>query len=541
MLYTGTDIAAPASLTVNQVNSASPSLVNIQELYDKPVPASNANGPAVFLTASATNTTGGVALYSGTVDNVSGQVAITVADGSIVSSATINAEQVNLNAKNGVVAVSTPNATDHIAGDPAVYLNYQSVMLWPGGNPSGPTNAALALASVVNAVYNPTDSSNDVAFNQLFIGNAGTTSTSAQFSVVFYGGDVPYDGDGTGGNSFKTAQAYDTNVVGVSGLSPIAIAPPNNLGNQNDGWFPAVPVEPTQEGLSTFPPPASGSPTSAINAAGVFINAQYIDVNGVINVGQANTSSVSLPSSLNAVVSSDQSNYKAGKLSTTAGDAAGFYTLPATTVNTGDTQITAQYDAITQQIIVNNVSAATAGSISLDGGIMSTDTLGELNVADGNGQVTINNQTSTPVVVNNVSAAGSQNPTAQVDIIDTNAPAGTQQRLYIHESGVAGVGIYEYVGQASLSPQQLVQSSESPSGFFGGTSTSFQPQAGQRWQWQYQANLFRSVTIQFGTSFGVKTVSATPWVFDTPTVAGSLGPWEYVNAAGTPSPYRAAN
>ena len=102
----------------------------------------------------------------------------------------------------------------------------------------------------------------------------------------------------------------------------------------------------------------------SINADDVFINALYVDIDEPINVGQSSNWSVSLPSSLNSNIAEDQSNYAAGIYSTVAGDPQGYYTLPVSTVSPGDTLITAQYDAITQQIIVNDASTPPGDSSS---------------------------------------------------------------------------------------------------------------------------------------------------------------------------------
>src|SRR5262249_20805728 len=76
------------------------------------------------------------------------------------------------------------------------------------------------------------------------------------------------------------------------------------------------------------------------------------------------------------------------------------------TTASGDRQIAALYDAINNQIIVNNVNAsAGAGYLSLEGAIINTgNQAGNIQVNNGNGQVTIDNQTGIPVVVNNVYA-----------------------------------------------------------------------------------------------------------------------------------------
>ena len=85
---------------------------------------------------------------------------------------------------------------------------------------------------------------------------------------------------------------------------------------------------------------------------------------------------------------------------------------------------------------------------------MSTNTFGEINVNSDLGQVTIDNQTSFPIVVNNVSASKSATSTSLsgVDIIDTNRPSGHRQTLFVYQPGNV---IDEYQGTAGESEQQL--------------------------------------------------------------------------------------
>ena len=260
---------------------------------------------------------------------------------------------------------------------------------------------------------------------------------------------------------------------------------------------------------------------SSINAAGVFINAEYIDVNEPINVGQPSNASLSLPAALNFIIAQDQVDYNSGIYSTTPGDAQGYYTLLASTVSPGDTQIAAQYDAITGQIIVSNVSAASGGFISLDGAIMSTDTFGEINVNSDLGQVTIDNQTSYPIVVNNVSASKSATSTSLsgVDIIDTNQPAASEQMLYVYQPGNV---IDLYQGTAGQTEQELEQGS--PVAVIQGNSTSYSPEAGLRWEWQLQTTM-QQLNLVPGTS------SSAGWGFDIADVPGltANNPWYYLN------------
>ncbi len=259
---------------------------------------------------------------------------------------------------------------------------------------------------------------------------------------------------------------------------------------------------------------------SSINADGVFINARYVDINEPINVGRSGNESLSLPASLDSTIALDQAFYAAGFDSTTAGDAPGYYTLPSTTVSGGDTPITAQYDALTGQIVVSQVSAASGGFISLDGAIMSTSTFGEINVNSDLGQVTVDNQTSYPIVISDVSASKSAGSTSLtgVDIIDTNQPAATEQTLYVYQPGNI---IDEYRGTAGETEQQLQQSS--PAAVIQGNSTSYTPEAGLRWEWQLQTTM-QQPNLYPGSS------SSAGWGFDLTDVNGltANNPWYYL-------------
>ena len=97
------------------------------------------------------------------------------------------------------------------------------------------------------------------------------------------------------------------------------------------------------------------------------------------------------------------------------------------------------------EIILNNVSASSGGGFfTMDGAIISTNTLGNIHVNGGLGAVTIDNETGIPVVVQNVSAGtNSLNSTvsSKVDIIDTNQPAASQHSLYVYQPGV-GISTY---------------------------------------------------------------------------------------------------
>ena len=184
------------------------------------------------------------------------------------------------------------------------------------------------------------------------------------------------------------------------------------------------------------------------------------------------------------------------------------FTLPASAISSGDQPITAQFDALTNQIVANDVSASSGGFIQLEGAIMSTNTLGEITVNSDLGQVTIDNETSFPLVVNNVAASQSATSTSLsgVDIIDTEQPAQTEQTLFVYQPGDV---IDEYQGTASQSLLQLQQGS--PAAVINGNSTSYSPLAGLRWQWQLQATLTRTVAPNIPVN--PQFFEETPWIF----------------------------
>ncbi len=256
------------------------------------------------------------------------------------------------------------------------------------------------------------------------------------------------------------------------------------------------------------------SGSSALNAGKVLITAAIIDVDGTINVGLPNNWSVDLPSSLNSTIQADQSLYTHNPLQS-------LFSLPVSTVSSSDNQITAQFDAATNQIIVNNVNASSgAGYLSLAGRIMSTNLSGDINVNDGNGQVTIDNETNIPVVVNNVNAgigSLSSTPPTEVVITDlehatTTPPNSAQlyvQTVYVYHPGGA---ITTYQGAATadgiLASGSILQPVSNPSGTTG-TSTIYTPMQNLHYYWSVQATLTRTVT-------SVPSNTLSPWSFQNP-------------------------
>jgi hypothetical protein len=172
---------------------------------------------------------------------------------------------------------------------------------------------------------------------------------------------------------------------------------------------------------------------------------------------------------------------------------------------------------------------------------MNTNLLGSINVNDGIGQVTIDNQVpNIAVVVNDVSAGSNPlNPTSAlsvIDIIDTRQPAATGQTLYVYRPALGQVA--QYQGPADLSVLQMQDPAYLQS-VTSGSSASYSPQAGLRWQWQLQANLSRTISQVIGTDgFNVTYWPATPWAFTSSRFDGEINnsdPWYFLGPDGQPT------
>jgi hypothetical protein len=506
VVYTGAAgqaAAGRAGIGVTQVGAGAAPVVNVQERYNGAV-GSSVYGPAVFLT--------------GDVNNLGGQVAITNVSGSIAQAASINAAQVNLSAPDGVYVDHGTNGIAFEGADPL--SEWGPYMIWPGGDPGttkgGNFNFDQAVAYAANGVYNADGlHTTDQDFTQRLIGHAGDPANS--ISHVFFGNDAPWDSflphDGT------QEKAQSLSLVGQ------AYAISGSSAQFDEGYFPVVPVEPLSKTASDYSQASTpAGKKSTLQAAQILIDADVIDLTSEVTVGQPTAWSVSLPATLRDQIAADSAMYAAL-------GGSGLFDLTAPTVGPGDAPITAQFDAATGQILVNDVSASSGGgSLRLDGKIMNTNLNGKIHVNGGPGQVTIDNETGYPVVVNSV-AAGSKGLTAaasgEVDIIDRNQSPGSEQTLYVYDPAL---GIAVYHGGAGASVQDLLQGAAS-SVLQGQSSTNYAPENGLRWQWHLQATLKRALFQ--GGSFNPGS-----WSFSAAQrESNANNPWEYIDdSTNNPTP-----
>ncbi len=530
--FTGSAAASSdRSLVIDQSGANTSPTVTITENFEGSVGTNTGNyGPALFI--------------SGPVENLGGVVNITNKSGSLGQAGTIFGEQVNISVPNGIYVVPPPASGVYFAGGNPV-SEWQNVMIFPGGNPSdssvagsddlGP-NPDLAVSYVANAEYNDGQTTDPLgetiagnyttaqSLTQAIIGTAGSQWPDNQ-SYVYFGDSVPYAtaGDDTSGtaSNLTTLDSGGT----ISGT--------DQIGNgSNHGYFPLIPVEPLSESFTSYNSATlTGSENSSVVVRQIVIDANTLDIDGQITAGQSTNWSLDLPASLTAsfqetpgpsgqvvtggIISYDRSAYANHNV------ASPIFNIPVSTLSPGDSQITATFNALTNQITVDNVSASSGGgAVTLDGAIISTNTLGNIHVDGGLGQVIVNNQTGIPLVVQQIyTGSNSQTTTVQstVDITDTNQTSNPQT-LYIYQPGQP-IDVYQGAAGATLGTGIA-------SSTITGTSTAYQPETGLRWQWEEQASLGRK--INYNSQVGNSSFNITNWAWTSGTASN---PWQFIDPA----------
>ena len=416
-------------ITISQINAGQKPSVTIDQTYVGPV-GNSPYGPALFVT--------------GTIENLGGTVSITNQDGSFGEAATIYGYQVHVYTPQGATVIAISNGSYYAGGNP--YSEWNSYMVWPGGNPSGTLSPIEAVPYAANAIYNPDDYLDTYfpaitalsLFNQILYGYAGETPAPGT-SEVFIGDSVPFDStanDGKSANETLTNQASGGDLEGAYAMS-------SSDGNGNQGYLPFISTEPTPTPATSY---SSADLTGSQNSSSMYaslvaITAQTIDIDGQITAGQPQNWSVNLSASLGSILQTYQQGYIQGT------NTSAEFDIPATdlsVVNTGDFQISATYNAATNQILLDNVNSSfSAGNVSLNGAIISSNPDGMIQFNADSGTVNVNNQTGIPLVVQNISA-GSNSATSQVDITDTNKTSSSEQTLYVYQNGT----IKQYQGAA---------------------------------------------------------------------------------------------
>jgi filamentous hemagglutinin family protein len=456
---------------VHEVNKGQRAQILIQNTWG----GSSGNvsyGPAIFLTGD---------LY-----NLSGLIHITNAKGSLGQFASTYGQQVLVEIPEGSMSVYQPNAYWAVGSNPiSEWSAFADIT-------SSPT---LAIEMIANAMYTHGELANN---------NGGLLYQSDNNSTVLFGGCLPAS-SGSGSNcGGGVANSYTGSSVGFHGIAS----------------FPVVPILTLQKVAYDYAKAdLSGSKASGQIVGGqVGIQAKYVDINATISSGQATTRTLSINASLDSWLSN---HYCASHTCTSLVD------IPTNFLaSTGGTLIHAKYDFVNQRIIVDDVNASGGGFVYIKGGVISTNQLGNIQVNNGYGQVTINNQSNAQLQVGNIDTGSGS--IGIVQIVDTlKGLVGGQYATtwYVDTQGV-GLSTYDNRnGATTLDGAYLVSSS-------AGNTVQYNPLTGIRYQWSQSASLYRNVVDNDST------FSVSNWAWSNPADIWTVDAGRVVAGNGNTSVYQ---
>ena len=552
--FTGSITAAPSGMHVVQGGQSS---ITVDTSYDQTV-GDEGFGPAIFLMNPVSNGLGGV-----TIDDVKG---------SLGQAASISADSLTLDVY-GSLDVNVAG-TEFLGADPAAAFTNQVgdpglsgyPMIFPGGSPDDPTSndayAYQAVAFAANA-ENPVARADAVAassdpaqqaydFTQSLIGQTNKSYPDGSFpdniSFSYVGDQSPFIRTSDPEADFsEESQAQYFSALLQPG-SDAAYQIHGDSSDTSEGWFPIIPIEPIQYSLPSDVAPVAGPfvpeapiyPSASaydIGSGLIDINAGTIDLDAQITAGRTNDWSVTLPAGLTGANGETIDQFRSSWRFSLTGSP--ILTLDVPPAPDGVSTIAATYDAITNQITVQPVSAFSGGAdVVIHGTVINTmpsvDSSGEpsslasfINVISGVGNITVNNQTGIPLVLQNLDA-GSSAP-SQVDIINTDPNLTVQNRaaqpqtLYIF---TPGQGTKTYTGPANANTSTLAGftlGGQTAVNAAGTSSVSYSPVTGDRWQWQLVAFLNQTLAVHGDDQGnGGQDYTASQWTWGAPPDATSL-------------------
>lgn len=450
------------------------------------------------------------------------------------------------------------------------------------GNPTGKPDATEAVAWAANAAYAAGvnfefGSMTQATLNSYLYGNAGDAATplvpgdtinynKTQYtlgtglknrSIILYGDCEVM----LGGNcSASNASAIELHVT--AGATPANyLLNPQDGNSDHQGYYAMVPLTTMSRTSSgtiaqQYAQASISGGSSAVFGLGVDIIASVIDIAGTISVGQATSYSLDLPASYMTAPTSSQQivgytvtpdpNQDPGSFTCildpnncqtvtpiyqtfySGGGAIADYIInhnagvagySATTMDLGNG---VTYNLTTNQIVLPtyiNVSSDGA-HVKLSGAIVSTNNQGAIVMNSGLGQIGISNETGIPLTVQNVDAGTNATTGALTSTIDINDSLKGTQTWYVFNPGSA-VQVYS----AAYNPDPTA-SLDPPSGLAASTSCSatscgYSPLQGERFNWQLDASMARTLTVNVN---GCCISTASNWVFTSGT---SNNPWTY--------------
>ncbi|MEO0518743.1 MAG: DUF4347 domain-containing protein, partial [Cyanobacteria bacterium P01_A01_bin.116] len=475
----------------------------------------------------------------GSVTNIKGTVRLTNDEGSIVVDGNLNAKTIDIQSGSDFILndqgtvkefsssnVSTGNDTITIAnhgfttGDRIFYEAGDGDTI--GGLSDGTSYFAIVLDS--NTIKLADSEADALAYKEVkssktsgLLGGIVSAISDAARALSDLA-IIDFTSTGSGSNHrFSLTDDLGFFHAGGDPRSHLAeIAEHNEINGQNrasDAEFFGYTPQPWSDGDFVDTTPTSGG---TIASNDVFINARYLNINGLIQSGQ-DQRTLTLSSSLDSEIATFQTNYNNGNTS------SHYLTLSDDTDGTG---IDAKYNAQTGRIEVDGVTVE-GGYMQLTGHILSTGN-GELRVMDGFGKIDIDNQTNYEMVINNIDAGGGGNETGvegRLQIIDTAQTDSNGDSLITTYTRI-GDHITKTTSSGQTSTLQNTRSAE------------YDPLAGQAYTWVTGQGTATEITKTYESTqaFGVEvseddqTSSTTRYLDETPLIEGAFVSTGYTTA-----------
>ncbi|WP_210255003.1 hypothetical protein, partial [Methylocapsa sp. S129] len=434
-----------------------------------------------------------------------------------------------------------------------------NLLLVAGGLGGGYSGANLAVMFVASSIYlNNLTGTEALNFNTA----AAVNSSSPNINAYLYGSE-------TGNAATNTDQLVLFGTCGV-GLPGDCYNPPA-IGFQTNGSYAYqpiyVPVALT-ETLTSASESTSGSANGQIIVGSLMqVSASVIDINGTIYAGPATNYNVTIPALVGEVINDGKVLRTSGASSAstaayndanalananpslsaaiwnlfwTASSNVSYSTNISALVNfaagTPASELTVNYNNGSNQIVVsdndatNTINAySTGASIKLDGDIISTNTLGQIHINSGFGQVSISNDTSYGLVLPTINTGIAANTTAlssSIMIVDRlkdqqNGNSNGDTTTYIYTPSTSGGTTVEY--QTSNGAQPFDSNDNLTGtilGTFGATAT-YNPVAGATYEYIQEAEVQRIITSSGENSWNfISGIPGDPWVYVKPGESG---------------------
>ncbi len=432
-----------------------------------------------------------------------------------------------------------------------------------GGVYSGAGLATMYVASSIylNNLTNENGGGNNLNLNTV----AGANSSSPNINSYLYGNE-------TGNAATNTDQLVLFGTCG-GGL-------PGNCASSTFGFrtvdnYAYQPVY-VQVGLTRSLTSAyestSGSANGQIVVGSVMqITASVIDINGTIYAGPATNYNITIPSLVGEVVNDGQALRQGVSAASNAGynDVTALananpglssaiwnlYWNAASTVSynanitglinfgagTPASQLSVTYNNTTNQITVsdndatNTINAySTGASIKLVGDIISSNTLGQIHINSGFGQVSVVNDTSLGLVLPTINTGVAANTTAlssSIMIVDRlkdqqNHTSNSDTLTYVYTPSTSGGTTVEYQTSNGAKPLDAggdIINSAQVVGTYGASAT-YNPVAGATYEYVQEAVMQRTITSSGNSAWNfISGIPGDPWMYVKPGGSGGNG------------------